>query len=258
MPADSTPRVTESFVAEGAPVVGLLCQRGTNKARQVIPMTSVAADVDSIVDATPGITSAATAQTVTSASADGVIGAGLIIPAQQLTLTLSNHADWDATTALFRYENAAGEVVTEDVAIPNGGNSTITTIGAARRFLSVTIPAQSGVGGTATLGTAPTSPEFSLRDFPGVAMFDASRMPYTTGNAYTDKDECPVIAKGRAYVTVEDAVTAGDPVYVRAVTSGADVAGQFGGERATNFGLLLGARYVTSAITDGLAIVELG
>jgi hypothetical protein len=258
MPADSTPRVTESFVAEGAPVVGLLCQRGTDRERQVIPMTSAVADVDSIVDATPGIASAATEQTITSASADGVIGAGLIIPAQQLTATLNNHADWDATSSIFTYEDVDGKIVRETVLIPNGGNQTITTLGAARRFISWYIPAQTGTNGTATIGTAPTAPVLSLRDFPGVAMFDASRMPYTTGNAYTDKDECPVIAKGRAYVTVEDAVTAGDPVYVRTTTSGADVAGQFGGEKASNFGALAGARYVTSASTDGLAIVELG
>lgn len=259
MPADSTGGVTDSFVAENDVVVGLLCQRGTDKARQVAAMTSVALDVDSIVDATPGIASANTEQTITSASADGVIGAGLIIPAQQLTATLSSHADWDATTSIFTYENAAGEIVRENVLIPNGGAATITTLGAARRFISWYIPAQTGAGGTATIGTAPTAPVLSLRDFPGIAMYDASRAPYNSSNEYEDNEPVPVRGRGtRTYVTVEDAVSAGDPVYVRTTTSGADVAGQFGGEKATNFGVLLGARYVTGASTDGLAIVELG
>lgn len=253
-PADSTPRVTESFVAEGAPVVGLLCQRGTDKARQVKPVVSLTAAATAL--SASGLTSSASAQTITTFN--GATGTGVISPAQQITLTLNNHADWDPTTAFVTYENAAGEVVTEPLQIPNSGNTTLSTVGAARRIVQIYLPAQTGTNGTFTVGTIPTSPVFSTRDFPGVAMYDASRMPYTTGNAYTDDDDVPVIAKGRVYVTVEDAVTAGDPVYVRAVTSGADVAGQFGGERAANFGLLLGARYVTSASTDGLAVVELG
>lgn len=251
----SVPNRVDSFVAEGTPTPGNLVQRGTDKERQVIPVTSLAADVDAIVAS--GGASAATAQTIQTTALNGVVGQGLIIPAQQVTMTLNNHADWDATTAVVKYENAMGEVVEEEVSIPNGGNTTISTVGAARRVLSIYIPAQTGTNGTFTVGTTPTSPVFTLRNFPGVAVYDSGRHPYTSG-LFTDKDPCPVLSKGRIYVTVEDAVTAGDPVYVRAVTSGADIAGQFGGERATNFGLLLGAHYVTSASQDGLAIVELG
>lgn len=255
MPADSSGGVTDSFLAEGAVVVGLLCQRGTDKARQVAPVTSLTASATAILAS--GGASAATAQTVTSFN--GATGTGLIIPAQQLSMVLSNSADWDATTAVFKFENAMGEIVEEEVAIPNNGNTTIKTIGAARRIISLYIPAQTGTGGTYTVGTSPDAPVLTLRDFPGIAMYDASREPYTTSNQYTSGDPCPVRGRGtRTYVVVEDAVNAGDPVYVRTTTSGADVAGQFGGEKAANFGVLIGARYVTGASTDGLAIVELG
>lgn len=251
----SVPCRVDSFVAEGTPTPGNLVQRGTNKERQVIPMTSLTAAATAI--AASGIASAATAQTISGASFNGSVGQGLIIPAQQVTMTLNSHADWDATTAVFVYEDVNGVIQQEDVLIPNGGNTTISTIGAARRLLSVYIPAQTGTNGTATIGTIPTSPDISLRDFPGVALYDSGRQPYTSG-LYTDKDPCPVLSKGRIYVTVEDAVTAGDPVYVRTTTASTDIAGQFGGEKAANFGRLIGAFYVTSAGQDELAIVELG
>lgn len=256
MPADSTPRQIESFIAEGAPVVGNLMVRGTDPARQAKPMTSLTAAATAILAS--GGASASTAQTISGAALNGSVGTGLITPAQQVTMTLSSHANWDATTAVFTYENAVGEVVSENVAIPDAGNTTISTIGAARRLIQVYIPAQSGTAGTFTLGTIPTAPVITHRNHVGVAMYDASRDPYTTGNAYTAGDPMNVISKGRVYVIVEDAVAAGDPVYVRTTTASSDVAGQFGGERAANFGLLLGARYVTAAAQDGLAIVELG
>jgi hypothetical protein len=107
-----------------------------------------------------------------------------------------------------------------------------------------------------TVGTSPVAPVYTTRGH-GVALYDASRMPYTSSNQYSQYDSVPVMTKGRVYVNVEAAVSAGDPVYVRAVTSGADVAGQFGA-KAANFGQLQGAKYVSTTSGAGLAIVELG
>jgi hypothetical protein len=248
----------DAFVCEGTPVVGLLVQRGTDPERQVKPLAELALDVDSIVDASPGIASASTAQTITAASADGVIGGGRIVPAQQLTATLSSHTDWDATESVFTYEDVNGKVVTESVLIPNGGAATIKTKGAASRFISWYIPAQTSTGGTATIGTDPVNPELSLADFPGIAMLETGRHPYDSSNQFTDKDPINVGRIGDFAVVVEDTVVAGDHVYVRTTASGADVRGQFGGERSTSFGLLIGARYVKGASTDGIAVVRLG
>lgn len=69
-----------------------------------------------------------------------------------VTLALSSHADWDATVATVTGLDAAGDIFRENLLIPNGGNTTVTGV---RHFASVTsryIPAQSGTGGTATLG----------------------------------------------------------------------------------------------------------
>lgn len=251
--ADSSAHVIDSYVSEGACVVGNLVMRGTTKATQVKPMVTLAADAVAL--SASGLASAATAQTITTFN--GATGTGLIVPAQQITLTLNSHANWDATTAQVTYEDPWGNRVSEDVLIPDAGNATVSTVGAARRILSIVLPAQSGTNGTFTVGTIPTAPVFTLRNHAGIVTFDASRQPYTTGNALTDKDPCAVISKGRVWVSVEAAVNAGEPVYVRAVTASSNVPGQFGA-KATNFGQLMDAIYLTTTSGAGLAIVQLG
>lgn len=244
-----------SCVAEGTVALGTAVLKGTNP-RQGKPVAAVALDVDSILDASPGGASAATAQTITSASFDGVIGAGRIVPAQQVTLTLNSHADWDATVMTVYGEDADGNNIAEDVLIPNGGNATIETVQAFGRVTSLYIPAQTGTNGTFTVGTKPAQAEFSRRDILGVSVWQSANEPYTS-DSYADNDEMPVLRKGRCYVVTEDAVVNGDPVYVRIVVSGADACGQFGGERSASFALLRGAFFRTTAAIDGVAVVEL-
>lgn len=242
-----------STAAEGTVALGCAVLKGTNP-RQGAPVAAVALDVDSILAS--GGASAATAQTVTSASFNGVIGAGRIVPAQQVTLTLNAHADWDATVMAVRGEDCDGNVLVEDVLIPNGGAATITTIAAFGRVTSVYIPAQTGTNGTFTIGTAPTKAEFSRRDILGLSVWQSAHEPYTS-DSYVDNDEMPVLRKGRCYVVVEDAVVNGDSVYVRIVTSGADAPGQLGGEPSASFALLRDAFYRSTAAIDGVAVVEL-
>lgn len=242
-----------STVAEGAVALGCAVLKGTSP-RQGKPVAAVALDVDSIV-ATGGV-SAATAQTVQTTALNGVIGQGRIVPAQQVTMTLNSHADWDATTATIYGEDADGNQLVEDVLIPNGGNATITTKAAFGRVVSIFIPAQTGANGTYTAGTAPTQAEFARADILGVSVWQSAHEPYTS-DSYSDKDEMPVLRKGRVYVVTEDAVVNGDPVYVRIVTSGGDAPGQFGGERSASFALLRGARFRTTAAIDGVAVMEL-
>lgn len=110
------------------------------------------ADVDAIL-ATGGASSASP-QTLSGASLDGVLGYRALSPSRRLTLVLSNHADWDATTATITGKDANGDTITEDLTIPNGGNATLTTTKLFARVTSVTIPAQSGTGGTFTVGVA--------------------------------------------------------------------------------------------------------
>jgi hypothetical protein len=106
-------------------------------------------DVDSIVVA---ITSAASPQTVTNLT--GVYGSAAFPNGpRRVTLALNSNAHWLATTAVLTGYDAAGNLVTENLAIPSGGNTTLTTTGVFSRIVSLAIPTQGGTSGTATLGT---------------------------------------------------------------------------------------------------------
>lgn len=232
-------------------------QRGTDPATQAKPIAALAADPDAIVAS--GLASAATPQTVDGAALNGVIGAGRAVPAQQVTATFSSHVDWDATTAVVTGEDADGNPQTDTIAIPNGGAATASTVKAFSRVTSILIPAQSGTGGTATIGYAPTAPELSRRDFPGIALYDVSREPYdSTTGTYASGDPCPVIEEGDVFVRSESAAAAGDPVYVRVVESGSDLRGQFSAVPGANFARLRGAQYVSNASALGIVVARIG
>lgn len=74
---------------------------------------------------------------------------------------------------------------------------------------------------------------------------------------YDIKDMVSVLHKGRVYVKVEQAVVPTDSVYVR-YAAGGNGLGSFGNSAGTSErALLAGARYLSTAAADGLAIVEL-
>lgn len=109
------------------------------------------ADADAIVAA---IATAGTEQTLTGAELDGAVGHRAISPSRRLFFTLSNHADFDAGTAVVTGKDAAGETLTESFTIPNGGNATVTGSALFARVTQVVFPAGSGTGGSWQLGVA--------------------------------------------------------------------------------------------------------
>lgn len=134
-----------SYTSDGSATVGEIC---TNLTAAI----NALADVDAIL-ATGGTTSIAT-QTLSGASLNGVLGYRALSPSRRITLVLSAHADWDATTATITGKDAGGNTITDTLAIPNGGGATVTTAKLFARVTSVAIPAQSGTGGTFTVGVA--------------------------------------------------------------------------------------------------------
>ncbi|MEY5060891.1 MAG: hypothetical protein RIS45_812, partial [Planctomycetota bacterium] len=134
---------------------GLLVVRSTGGDHAaVLPPTPVA-DPDGIY--TSHAASAGGAQNLTSASWDGVLaGARFALPAK-LTVTLNSNANWDATVGSITYPNENGELVTESLTIPDGGNAVLTTTGyASGPPTAVTIPQQSGAAATYTIGVSAT------------------------------------------------------------------------------------------------------
>lgn len=130
------------FTSDGTPTVAEVC---TGLAAAV----NALGDVDAIL-ATGGSTGGV--QTLSGASLDGAIGRAVMNPPRPLTMTFSSSADWDATTATVTGTDVAGATITETFAIPNNGAVTRTGVKLFRTVTSVAIPAQSGTGGTFTVG----------------------------------------------------------------------------------------------------------
>lgn len=71
-------------------------------------------------------------------------------------------------------------------------------------------------------------------------------------------EDVSILRKGRIVVKVEEAVVAGDPVFVRAVTAGLEVAGAFRKSAdSTDCIALTNCEFVTGAGIGGLAVVDL-
>jgi hypothetical protein len=252
--ADSGPSRTKTVLAAVIIVAGLLVIRMDGVGKGYLPTAPDAADPDAII-----ATGASTAgvQNLSGVALNGAIGGDEMIPSRNLVLVLSSHANWDLTTATVTGTDADGNVIQEDFVIPDAGNVTVTGV---KHFATVTnlrIPAQAGTSGTFTLGTGSLLGPITGRAAHGVALYDATREP----EAYPVGYGVPVVQQGRVFVTSETTYDDGDPVYVRLIAAGAEVAGQF---RATpdanDCALVRGARFVlppgrTGSI--GVAEIEL-
>lgn len=250
--ADNGACDVRSVIAEAAITAALAVIRGaTTKAEGKHPAAPDTADVDAII-ATGGST--ATIQTLSGSSLDGVVGTAEMFPPRNLTFTLSNHADWDLTVITVTGTDADGNVIQEDFRVPNAGNATLTGLRTFRTVTQVYIPAQSGTGGTFTMGFGSVLGPIGGQGVHGIALYDASGKP----EAYPVDYAVPVLRRGRIYVNAEAAVDVGQPVYVRFVATGGE---QLGGLRAApdanDCALLNGARWASKTTGAGLAVVEL-
>lgn len=112
-----------------------------------------AADVDGLKLAAA---TSASIQSFTSANWDGVLLATEIVPPRNPTVTTSSHADVDAVAVVFtgRVRNSQGALIaqTETVTLTNGGGATDAGIKPFSFIDSVVIPAQSGTGGSLSIG----------------------------------------------------------------------------------------------------------
>lgn len=250
MLADSGPHTIHSVIVEGATAAGLCVVQGSTTKTEGTPPAAPTADVDAII-----ATGASTAgvQSLTTTSLDGVVGQGVIVPAKNLTFTFSSHSDWDATTATVYGEDSDGNMISETFSIPNGGNATVTGNSFFRRVITVNIPAQTGTGGTFTLGTGTKLGPLDGYVH-GVSVYDASREP----GAWPVDSVMPVCRKGPVWVYAEGAVNPSLPVYVRFVVTGSEVLGAFRGSvDSTDCGELRNARWLDTTSAAGFARLDL-
>jgi hypothetical protein len=171
-------------------------------------MTAPAASATAIL-ATGGASSGSS-QTISGAALNGALGGGEFFPPRNVTLVFSSSADWDATTATITGTDENGAPLTESLSIPNNGGATVTGAAAFRTVTSITIPAQSGTGGTFTAGVGSV---FGTVDHlvEGVVSRDITR----SAVAFAANELVPVMRNADLFVTSESAVKDGDPVFVR-------------------------------------------
>lgn len=187
---------------------------------------TIAADDDAIIAA--HATAASQLVLDDASELDGVIGEGRIYPPAKLTLTLSNHTDFDATSWPLVYEDEHGVRKTENFSVPDGGNTVLTTSGYVSRVISLTQPAQTGTGGSFKLGTSTTC-AIGKRDSIGVSVFSHKALEtqsISNNEVYEDFVTMPSVRRGRVWVIVENTFLAGDAVFVRCTAAGAEVKGR--------------------------------
>ena len=225
-PADDGFKDDVRFVVEETNGIepGLVVMRGTGGAKTARLPPAVAADVDAIATTTA---TAASPQTLDdSGELDGTIGLGLISPPSKISLIMDSDTDWDATTATIVYRDENGVQQTESLAIPDGGNATVKTVGYASYVESLVIPAQTGTGGSFTVGIGGVDDRtLAGGDVLGVAVRQhKARLDNSASDAELHEDESvmPVRRKGRIWVTVENAFAAGDRPLVRVVATGSE------------------------------------
>ena len=221
------------------------------------PFPDAAADVDAFKT---NIVSSTSIQVISGTAWNGLVGTSKLSPERLVTLVLSSHADWDATNATLRgYLN--GKLQSETLAIPNNGNATVTSTKYYDQILDLTIPAQSGTGGTATVGVAILDSSITLSDFEGFAVWDPCLVPNTIPSQdqvaeYHDKDAVSVMYKGGMWVVTEDAVVAGGTVNVR-VTGTGNVGAVRSDTDSGNAIAITGARFESDASAGGLVKIGL-
>lgn len=100
--------------------------------------------------------SSASIQSFTAADLDGVVGAGAMTPPRNITITTSAHADIDAVDVVItgKVRDTDGKLVdqTDTITLTDGGNTTDVGTQAFESVETITIPAQSGVGGAIEIG----------------------------------------------------------------------------------------------------------
>jgi hypothetical protein len=223
----------ETRVAEVAMRPGDIAFRGSNAAsggqgcKKVTATAS--ADPDGFMTASVLI-STTSDQTFVASQFDGALGtSGVLNPARNVVLVLANDADWDATTAIVTGENTDGDIVTESLAIPNGGSATVTGVQVFSKIRSLFIPAQSGTA-TGTFGTGSVIGEFSGTQCIGIVQINPNHMPSSASAEFAQYDLVTIIKKGAVRVEVEAAVTDGGAVYVRQHADGSEVVGAIRGD----------------------------
>lgn len=216
-----------------------------------------------------GGASSLSVQNLGASAFNGTVGSGLIQPARQITFTFNNNANWDATNITLTGYNQNGALVSETIAVPDSGNATVTSTNSYSQVTGVSIPAQSGTGGTFTMGIAALGTTLTLTDCFGIVVRQPLKTSVNSGALYgypgqtvgtvyaeyVDGDLVPCLTTGAIWVYSEQAVLDRDPVFVRiAAGAGGTQLGAFRKDADSGSAIAVtGARFVRDSAGAGAA-----
>lgn len=255
--ADVGGRDVEACHASGTPAVGNLVllagpTAGDGAKATAAPLSALTVSATAILASTA---SSASAASITSASSPALATTHLN-PARRITAVLSSHANWDATAMRIYGEDVMGNPIKESLLVPDAGGVTLTTHQFFSRVTKVELDAQSGTGGTFTMGYTADEGVYHPKSV-GIAVRDTAREPLDSSDQFADKDKVDVLKEGRLFVAVEDTVSEkGAPAYLRVVTSGANVMGQWRSTPATGFIRQPWAAFETLSDADSIAVLN--
>jgi hypothetical protein len=251
---DSTPGAPLEDPIPGI-LPGRLVVRGTEFLQARLPH-ALAADVDAIIVA--GVSSAAP-QDLGAIDFDGVVGATRWPVPTLVDAVFSANTDWDATNMTITGIGEDGGLITEVIAIPADVGGTVSTTNRFTQITRVQIDAQTGAGGTYTLGVqGPAAAALSKGLIQGIADLDQYREGTfdlngvsvgPDGLPYADTVEFGAHNFNKVWVDTQDQVLEGAPAFVRIVNTAAAGApsncGQFRSDAdAGNAVAVPGARYL--------------
>lgn len=223
------------------------------------PTPALTVDVDAIAAT---VASSASIQLLTTF--DGVVGLTEMQPARKVTFICDGHTDWNATNVTVIGIDHNGQSATEALAIAT--STTATSVKRYRQIISMSIPAQTGAGGTATIGITAES-ALVADDFRGVAVRQEIKTTNATAGLYgypgltaaqlavladyVDAELVPCLSMGGIWVFAEEATVDGDNVYCRVASGGGgSVIGAFRNDSDTSTCVLIpGARFTRSCAT---------
>lgn len=228
-PFDSITRIAEAAIRPSDLAIRGDDAASSGKGAQPL-IAPLAADPDAIMLSQA---LAAGAEVWSGAGLDGAIGAALIgVPGRNINLVLNSHVDWDVSTITVTGEDEYGRIITEDYAVPDAGNVTLTGTKTFRKVTQVDTPAGSGTNRTIEVGTGTLLGPLTARDVLGMVRYLAAReVADNATEEFAQYDVLNVITGGRVWVEAEEAVLDGEQVYVRLVIAGAEEINGFRNDR---------------------------
>lgn len=232
-PATASGKVQAGFGVFKVPTMGNVGYADPYHMGNVFHLFNPPAAVNTTAILASGGVSSASVQNVNGAALNGTYATIDMEPARFVTLILNSNAAWLATTAVLTGYDMFDRLVSENLAIPAGGNTTLTSVNRFKRVTNLMIPVQTGAGGTYTIGIAAQA-AITAADFAGVAVRNRIKESYSVRNIYNPPgvlvngveanyftgEELALVEMGAITVYSEVAVKDGDPVYVRIASGG--------------------------------------